>query len=272
MSYAEQCPPWVKRKINDFFEHRRLNPHRKDKHFKTPNTRDRHVVKSTAELDRYCQKHLRAADRVEKGQRYFIVMDVEAAISPKSYWHEKELKMKGVSEEEIGERRQALSRLRGSSDWNVPKYYWENRQEEKVSGIIEGSVAAIQISAVSDKSGDDTFVVNCLSLAGDTNDGLPETFHRQQHSSLSRLRRHPTRPAGGRRRCPYFGARISRIRRISVSVQRPIHRMHHRQSQTPRRRNLHRKRVYTPSIILHSNVLRLSPSSPQRRHRHRWRH
>ena len=169
-----------------FHERRRNNPKR-DKEFLTLQKRGKHIVNSAEEMDRFLQHHIRAADRVGEGQQYFVVMDVECSNSKSEnyFWHEREMRRRGLSSREIEERKRVMDGFRGRSEGRDPKMkvteYWGNRQEERESGIIEGAVAAIQMAAVDDENGEFSFSANCLAMASDTNDGLlafPPSFTR----------------------------------------------------------------------------------------------
>ena len=114
-------------------------------------------------MDYFLQKHLKAADRVEKGRRYFVVIDVECsdrnADRDKHYWNARELEKKGVSRSEIEGRGRYDCQSLGRSD------YWGDRREEREYGLSPGSVASIQLAAVDELEGNHTFAVNCLALA-----------------------------------------------------------------------------------------------------------
>ena len=159
--------------VRDFFDRRRDGPAKgkKDMIFLNPQKRQHHMVDTTAEMDRFLQHHLRAADRVERGQRYFVVMDVEAS-GAKHFWHERELRRKGETDEEIEARRRRSDQRRGCNEGSDSQRYWDDRYEDRKHGLLEGRVAMVQMSAVDDEFGNWTFAAVLLWLKILTTDFL----------------------------------------------------------------------------------------------------
>ena len=118
-------------------------------------------------MDYFLQHHLRAADCIEQGRRYFIVLNVESSnrSGDKNYWHKKELEKCGEGRREMEKRAQYQCEGRGND-------YWGDRNQEMYEGIITGNVASIQMSAIDDVGGEYSFAANCLSMAANSRDGL----------------------------------------------------------------------------------------------------
>ena len=84
--------------------------------------RAEHIVRTTKDMDYFLRHDIREADRVKKGEHYFMVLDVEFSNTDKYFWHERDLRVKGVGENKVEERKRYFVQPRaaqiiGGIDW-----------------------------------------------------------------------------------------------------------------------------------------------------------
>ena len=170
-------PHYVVKNSEKYEERRRKSVYKRDIEFLSREEREDRICTSTKQVDVFCRRHLRRADAAAKrGDIYFIVVDVEKTQRKEFSWHIEELKAQRVSRTRIGERESRQRQIKGTREYKdadlKAENYFDLRKKEEEEGIIPGNVAAIQIAALDDEKGDDTFAINCLRLV-DSKTGLP---------------------------------------------------------------------------------------------------
>ena len=170
---------YVINKLAKKYQDRRKRNPLVDMEFLTITQRKARICHKASDVDRWLQRHLKVADKKhEKGERHVVVLDVEEAQNLS--WHERELKLDGVSEEELRERRRTAQSLKGETDRKKAAskvaYFWEHRKQDREKAICKSSVAAFAIAVAGDDDGELTFGVHCGNVIGQGRPQMPPTF------------------------------------------------------------------------------------------------
>ena len=147
--------------------------------------RERRKCETADELMPFLEGILRIADKAEEeGRDIVCCLDVEGdvAIPGKSmrepqpfYWHKRQLREEGVSEELIAERERKQKQM--SADWarKNPKSKRNNRDEynrtRRESGLAQSNVFSFQVGCVQDKKDKFLFAANTVKIADSSLDG-----------------------------------------------------------------------------------------------------
>ena len=165
---------WISKLVKKYEEHRFKNPKR-DMEFKTEREREKHFCNTKEESEYFLSRLITMANQAKAEGRKFFIQDAKMSSDPKFDWTEEEMKAKGASKRDIGERKEFDQMTQGSRakrPYMKVARYWENRKEDWASGLCGGKVAVISIAALDDKKEDYVCCLHCGNLTKE-NKGIP---------------------------------------------------------------------------------------------------
>ena len=170
---------WLKKAVVRY-DQRRNEDKRNDMAYLTAQQREKHICNTREQTDSFLQTHLAKADAKSSDEYYVLVLDIEKPPNQRNRefsWHERELVRQGVTKAEIEERwRNRESVKRGSDRKGAARKvsgYWRHREEDRLDGIADATVAAFAIAAAEDEDGTNTFAVHVGNVVGRNKTEMP---------------------------------------------------------------------------------------------------
>ena len=175
-------PLWLQKEKSKY-KLRREDDKRVDMTYLTSQQREKHICHTWEGTDSYIQRHLAKADAKQGDEKYVLIIDTEETLMQNGRrfnCHERELLRKGAKKEEIdGRWRNSVSLRKGSDRKGADRRvsgYWRHREEDRLDGITNATVAAISIASADDKAGLDTFAIHIGNLLGKNKVEIPPSF------------------------------------------------------------------------------------------------